>query len=291
MARQEIILGTPPTGLGGDTPRVASSKINAMTLELYQGIGTPAAPLPVANGGTGVTSLPTPFIAIRDGSALSQTGGQSERKRMQTYNPWQLLSDIDDVSASQIVGPGYVGPATAGTKPPGWSYGMVETHIVANDHVQQIFTGLTGTPGLSYPSFRRSGYGTGSTRWGVWLLIIDQATALYDPVSGGMMSTTVVNGYTVTKYASGLMNIMGPAPTTGTIAAGTLGTHNVTLPAGFISTNFAVPSVSIGATSSNDHYGLGTIYMTSSTNLLMIIRNGATAQTFEIKISVWGRWR
>ena len=36
MARQEIILGTPPTGLGGDPPRVASMKINAMTLELYE---------------------------------------------------------------------------------------------------------------------------------------------------------------------------------------------------------------------------------------------------------------
>jgi len=36
MARQEIILGTPPTGLGGDPPRVASIKINAMTLELYE---------------------------------------------------------------------------------------------------------------------------------------------------------------------------------------------------------------------------------------------------------------
>lgn len=35
MARQEIILGTPPTGLGGDTPRVASSKINTMMTELY----------------------------------------------------------------------------------------------------------------------------------------------------------------------------------------------------------------------------------------------------------------
>lgn len=36
MPRQEIILGTPPTGLGGDPPRVASMKINAMTLELYE---------------------------------------------------------------------------------------------------------------------------------------------------------------------------------------------------------------------------------------------------------------
>ncbi|WP_314916445.1 hypothetical protein [Pseudomonas helleri] len=36
MPRQEIILGTPPTGLGGDPPRVASMKINAMMLELYE---------------------------------------------------------------------------------------------------------------------------------------------------------------------------------------------------------------------------------------------------------------
>lgn len=35
MARQEIILGTAPTGLGGDPPRTASTKINAMTSELY----------------------------------------------------------------------------------------------------------------------------------------------------------------------------------------------------------------------------------------------------------------
>lgn len=35
MARQEIILGTAPTGLGGDPPRTASTKINAMTQELY----------------------------------------------------------------------------------------------------------------------------------------------------------------------------------------------------------------------------------------------------------------
>lgn len=35
MPRQEIILGTAPTGLGGDPPRTASTKINAMTTELY----------------------------------------------------------------------------------------------------------------------------------------------------------------------------------------------------------------------------------------------------------------
>lgn len=35
MARQEIILGTAPNGLGGDPPRTASTKINAMTAEIY----------------------------------------------------------------------------------------------------------------------------------------------------------------------------------------------------------------------------------------------------------------
>ena len=35
MARQEIILGALPNGLGGDPPRVASEKINYMTQELY----------------------------------------------------------------------------------------------------------------------------------------------------------------------------------------------------------------------------------------------------------------
>jgi len=56
MARSEIILGTPPQGLGGDPPRVASTKINAMTQELYAGLATTAAPLPVNKGGTGANT-------------------------------------------------------------------------------------------------------------------------------------------------------------------------------------------------------------------------------------------
>jgi len=35
MARQEINLGTAPTGVGGDTTRTTGVKINAMTQELY----------------------------------------------------------------------------------------------------------------------------------------------------------------------------------------------------------------------------------------------------------------
>ena len=46
MARQEIILGPLPAGLGGDPPRTASMKINAMTQELYDknaALGTAAS--------------------------------------------------------------------------------------------------------------------------------------------------------------------------------------------------------------------------------------------------------
>lgn len=45
MARSEILLGTPPSGVGGDTPRSANIKINAMTTEIYtklDGLGTAA---------------------------------------------------------------------------------------------------------------------------------------------------------------------------------------------------------------------------------------------------------
>lgn len=35
MSRQEILLGALPSGIGGDTPRSANVKINAMTAELY----------------------------------------------------------------------------------------------------------------------------------------------------------------------------------------------------------------------------------------------------------------
>lgn len=46
MARQNIELGTPPSGVGGDTPRSANTKVNAMFTELYgSGFGVGEATL------------------------------------------------------------------------------------------------------------------------------------------------------------------------------------------------------------------------------------------------------
>src|SRR5450830_158619 len=292
MARQEIILGTPPTGLGGDTPRVASSKINAMTLEIYQGIGTPAAPLAVARGGNG-PSPSTPFSSMRDSLPLSQEISQAERRRMKLFEPSTYVLDMDDVSTTQVLGPGYVSTTTVGTKPPGWAYGILETILSPTDHVQQVFTGLSGIAGVTHPSFRRTGYGVTSTRWGPWRLVIDSDTASSPVESGGILKRTVVGGIAITKYADGR-----------NIANGTFQANTVSLSAGSTVVSIALP-FSIGAddgfstanivvqpSNTYDHYGAISAYITNSGTVLNVaIRNGAGAQTFKVIGTIMGHWK
>ena len=76
MARQEIILGTPPAGLGGDPPRTASMKINAMTQELYEknaalGALSKMDVAPVDNGGTGATNVGAARASLGLGSSAT----------------------------------------------------------------------------------------------------------------------------------------------------------------------------------------------------------------------------
>lgn len=80
MARQEIILGTPPQGLGGDPPRTASMKINAMTQELFTALGAVDGALPVAlptsKGGTGnTTGTAAKLAAAAMVGTVSQSSG------------------------------------------------------------------------------------------------------------------------------------------------------------------------------------------------------------------------
>lgn len=129
--------------------------------------------------------------------------------------------------------------------------------------------------------------------WRGWDPVIGGLSALSDPANdtGGLMSTAVVNGYTVTKYASGLMNVVGPAGNTPSIGAGAIGQLNVTIPSGFISVNYMIPGVIISAIASNDHYGLISVGNISANTISILVRNGPTAQAFEVRLSVWGRWK
>ncbi|UOB21756.1 hypothetical protein MRY17_13425 [Pseudomonas orientalis] len=87
MARQDINIGTAPTGFGGDTTRSTAVKINAMTTELYArnaqlgtasnaNIGTdPGNVMSVGAFGLGVTY--SPGLTLRTdvlGSQVAQTG-------------------------------------------------------------------------------------------------------------------------------------------------------------------------------------------------------------------------
>lgn len=82
MARQDINLGTAPTGAGGDTTRSTGVKINAMTAELYAALGAPSsgaipAALPVNKGGTGGSTQAAAQVALGLGTAATLNTGRS----------------------------------------------------------------------------------------------------------------------------------------------------------------------------------------------------------------------
>lgn len=54
MPRQEINLGTAPTGAGGDTTRSTGVKVNAMTQEIYTVLGAPSGPITPATARAGL---------------------------------------------------------------------------------------------------------------------------------------------------------------------------------------------------------------------------------------------
>jgi len=173
MARQEIILGTPPTGLGGDPPRVASMKINAMTLELYgaAGIGGIAAKLDRASvliddpnnvskglGGfnyvnSGAANTPTELTAgwgiftipgTTSGTACSQiafplTGVAANKNRVWSRqcfnNVWSAWTEsITATSMAALFGIG------------GTSANVTDLDVLFGTNVYRVLGSATGTP-------------------------------------------------------------------------------------------------------------------------------------------------
>lgn len=285
MARQEIILGTPPTGLGGDTPRVASSKINAMTLEIYQGIGTPAAPLPLERGGTGGKTQATAQAALG----------------------LVPVSSTSDITVGRLVTPGWMGIGTpyylpapdpnavrntgyyycAGTAATPEAYGFLRHNAAGSADGFQEFTSVT-----TLRSYKRL---LASNVWGTWDVNISAASAINDPAlgAGGLMSSATVSGYNVYKYANGLMCIQGLAPNViPSVASNTSYTFQIALPVAFISASFTGPVVTVLPAVHNDHYGVVPV-MTNGGVIFCVLRNGAgAAQTFSnVNVTVWGRWK
>ena len=290
MARQEIILGTPPTGLGGDTPRVASSKINAMTLELYQGIGTPAAPLPLERGGTGATT---------------QAGAQSALGLPKAFR--------DSVKVGEVLTVGHAG----------WNGGFAQVqgngadcNLLINSMIYALNGTYTNGPAsfVGNPLFLRNMvHGTGylyqeavgitqpiraericvNGAWGAWRVVYNDFNSVSDPaaVGGGLMSRTVVSNMAISKFANGIQIMNGSLGAIASIAANVTVLVNVTLPASSgIDVTFTTPSAQLTTSVQND-FILLTSFMVSPTVLGLIIKNGATAQPFNVKATIVGHYK
>jgi len=117
-------------------------------------------------------------------------------------------------------------------------------------------------------------------------------SAVLDPqTQGGLMGRAVVSGWTVEKFANGLVRIQGSAPNTPIVPANGISSINVTIPSIISDINKASILVNSSATADSSYYGIPGAEMTSATNVFFVIRNGGTAQSFGIKLEVWGPWK
>lgn len=126
--------------------------------------------LSVAQGGTGTNAPNALWSALLSGTQLTMAQTALERRRSRFYDPYAFCVDIDDVTATQILGWAYVNAATTGTKPA--TNGIVYTVISPNDAAVQEFIPITGSQSVTQTAYRRTAYGTTATRWGPWLPIV-----------------------------------------------------------------------------------------------------------------------
>lgn len=287
--------GGPSTG--GDYYITNKNNGSGWCTQYAEGIAFPRAFSRWRHGGTGVWSAWIEIFQTSPSIEAYSAQKLNLRNVLGIGTPHTYCTNIDALTheTGLVLGYSYVNGTTAGTIPTGYSFGVVNTVINAGDHCQQEFVGLTGTQGVTQNSYRRSGYGgSGAASWGPWRLVIDSASGILDPASGGICSSTVIGGLVVSKYANGDMHVRGPGNNTATLPANQATAVNVALPVtavngalgfGFSGASKVQPQISY------DHYGIVSEFMQEPSVVGMIIRNGASAQIFQPYINVWMRWK
>lgn len=131
MARQEINLGTAPTGAGGDTTRSAGVKINAMTNELY---ARQAQLKSASNLDAGVN--PGNVMLVGAGGWLGTTAENAT-----TINDYKTGFKL-------------IQPSTAGASDLGYQYGgmLTLTYDAADNRICQLFFGQVPGDDLKFRS-------------------------------------------------------------------------------------------------------------------------------------------
>lgn len=197
----------------------------------------------------------------------------------------QVSPFISDMEAPLANGYSWV---TSGTANPilGFASGsQVLTFFASVNEIAQLYFSRT-TP---------MRIGTRRKTAGAWQSgtdVVTTAGAILDPSlnTGGILSTSIVSGFRVDKYINGTMCVTGKVSLP-SIAANVYPYQTLTLPVTFFNTANMVPMLTCNASTSADSYGVVFQRAASTTSVLYAIRNGATAQTFEVNVCVWGTWK
>lgn len=206
--------------------------------------------------------------------------------------PQTYCTDINATTTAQgvVLGYSYVTNATVGSKPGGYIYGVVNTTVNTGDHCQQEFVGLNAVAGVTQRAYRRSGY-NGS--WGAWRLVIDSDSATNNVDDGGIVSQVRSGGVVQTRFASGLQIVNGNFGQTPAIAPNAYSIINLTVPFNTgPDTSYTTVAPIASPFVTNDWYGITNAYMSTPTNLQLVVRNGASGeQAFGIRGAIIGYWK
>lgn len=130
-----------------------------------------------------------------------------------------------------------------------------------------------------------------SNRFLPWRRTYDDSNSLNDPqTGGGLMSATVVSGWTIEKFANGTMLYSGGF-TTDVLAANVVSSVPITIPNGFVNESFIDPHVMCLASIGPNFYVPNCFASGGTTTIVVQLRNGPIAQTFIFRIKIIGRWK
>ena len=203
MARQEIILGTPPSGLGGDPPRVASQKINHMTQELYDEqakLGTAAvADVQIAASDLAAGKVLVVGAAGWNGGAAIIMGSGTDLNALVTAGIYAL-------NGTYTNGP----PGTSAGYPPPL-YVRVTVHGQGAWTLQEVF-GITGdTSAIRYQS---------SGEWAPWRVVYTSSNVVGSMSGGAIIERGANANGEFTKFADGTLITRGVKLINAAVSAG-----------------------------------------------------------------------
>jgi hypothetical protein len=147
----------------------------------------------------------------------------------------------------------------------------------------QVFK--NGANGTMFTRSRNS-----STTWSGWAKTYNSINATQDPQTlFGLMSSTVVSGWTIEKFANGTCIVAGTF-TSASLAANSVTYADITVPTVLV--NGAVAGVTASATPTiNSDISAINAVMSTDTLARLTIRNGSSPQSSLFRIKIIGRWK